>query len=43
MEEGPSAVGVDTWEQIAVAKIDEAYEEFMAKKSVVDVTEQAKE
>ncbi len=32
MEENTSAAGVEAWEKISIAKIDEAYEEFMAKK-----------
>lgn len=33
MEEGNADVGVDQWREIAIAKINEAYEEFMKLKN----------
>ena len=34
MEDGDPAVGVDQWREIAITKINEAYEQFMEKKSL---------
>ena len=34
MEDGDPTVGVDQWREIAIAKINEAYEQFMEKKSL---------
>jgi hypothetical protein len=32
MEERSSAIGADDWERISIAKVKEAYTEFMEKK-----------
>ena len=33
MEDGDPAVGLEQWRQIAIAKIDEAYDQFMEEKA----------
>ena len=39
MEAGNSNIGIDQWREIAIAKINEAYEEFMKLKKGIPIPE----